>query len=159
MYKIRTEAKFASAHCLPDHPGKCKNLHGHTYRVIVEVEVNRIDADTGMALDFYNFKKIVRHYAEKFDHKYINEDVDHPLCVGGCFFPPTAEHIACYLHGHIAIEINAALKPGTDYCVEVIVEESPGNQVTYSDGQTRTSGRLRPRNPVAEYQAPKKEEE
>ena len=34
--------KFEAAHRLPNHPGKCKNLHGHSYKleVVVNGEVN-----------------------------------------------------------------------------------------------------------------------
>ncbi len=35
MYQITVEKSFSAAHTLPDHPGKCRNLHGHNWDVRV----------------------------------------------------------------------------------------------------------------------------
>ena len=37
MFKIAKEFNFDMAHMLDGHDGKCKNLHGHTYKLQVEV--------------------------------------------------------------------------------------------------------------------------
>ena len=37
MFKIAKEFSFDMAHMLDGHDGKCKNLHGHTYKLQVEV--------------------------------------------------------------------------------------------------------------------------
>ena len=37
MFKIAKEFQFDACHMLDGHKGKCHNLHGHTYRLIVEV--------------------------------------------------------------------------------------------------------------------------
>jgi len=42
VFRIRVEDDFAS-HIIPGHPGKCKNLHGHTYRVEVFVKGDKLD--------------------------------------------------------------------------------------------------------------------
>ena len=50
---------FEAAHQLPWHPGKCRNLHGHGYRLEVTVEgpVN----DDGMVLDFAVYTPLREH--------------------------------------------------------------------------------------------------
>lgn len=67
------ETTFDAAHCLPQHPGKCKNLHGHTYRLQVGVSGD-VNPATGMVLDFgvvdtIMEEEVVRHL----DHKNLNE--------------------------------------------------------------------------------------
>ena len=41
MYYLKTEAAFDSAHFLKDYQGKCKNLHGHRWRVIISIGENK----------------------------------------------------------------------------------------------------------------------
>lgn len=71
--------KFDAAHFLPEHSGKCADLHGHTYRL--EVTVARKDgglvaegSSAGMVIDFSDLKAIVqREIIEKVDHKMLND--------------------------------------------------------------------------------------
>jgi 6-pyruvoyltetrahydropterin/6-carboxytetrahydropterin synthase len=56
-------------HRLPEHFGKCKNIHGHTYRMIVELEGNVLDS--GMVMDYYDLKKIVLPIIEELDHAFM----------------------------------------------------------------------------------------
>jgi 6-pyruvoyltetrahydropterin/6-carboxytetrahydropterin synthase len=35
MLTVSKECRFDAAHVLTNHAGQCKNLHGHTYRVVV----------------------------------------------------------------------------------------------------------------------------
>ena len=37
MYYLKTESSFDSAHFLKGYNGKCRNLHGHRWRVVVEI--------------------------------------------------------------------------------------------------------------------------
>ncbi|HEX59299.1 MAG TPA: hypothetical protein ENF26_04020, partial [Methanomicrobia archaeon] len=34
-FRLGVTARFSAAHRLPQHEGKCKELHGHTYKVEV----------------------------------------------------------------------------------------------------------------------------
>ena len=36
--RIRRRFAFEAAHRLPKHPGKCRDLHGHSYELVVTVE-------------------------------------------------------------------------------------------------------------------------
>ena len=68
---------FDAAHQLPWHPGRCRNLHGHTYRL--EVTVEGPIGDDGIVLDFADLDAIVRReVVERFDHTYLNDLLDNP---------------------------------------------------------------------------------
>ncbi|HSD63501.1 MAG TPA: 6-carboxytetrahydropterin synthase [Ignavibacteriaceae bacterium] len=67
--KIAKEFHWEMGHRLPEHFGKCKNIHGHSYRMIVELEGN-LD-DNGMIMDYFDLKKIVIPVIEELDHAFM----------------------------------------------------------------------------------------
>lgn len=77
MYGLRTEVEFDASHFLTDYHGKCENLHGHRWRVVVYLEVEQLQ-ETGtmkdMVLDFGVFKQAVRELAGSLDHTLILEE-------------------------------------------------------------------------------------
>ncbi len=64
--KIAKEFKWEMGHRLPFHKGKCKNLHGHSYKLMVEFE-GTLD-ENGMVLDYYDVKEIVGPIVDNLDH-------------------------------------------------------------------------------------------
>lgn len=77
MYGLKTEAAFDSAHFLADYYGKCENLHGHRWRMVVyleQEELQKEDTMRDMVLDFGVFKKAVRALAEELDHTFLVEE-------------------------------------------------------------------------------------
>ncbi len=69
---VSKEFTFDAAHHLHCYDGKCKNLHGHTYKVVFGISgfVN----DIGLAIDFGDIKDIWKEEIEIFlDHRYLNE--------------------------------------------------------------------------------------
>lgn len=70
MYTLHVRQSFAAAHHIPGHSGKCKTLHGHTYRVEAEFSGTELN-DIGMVADFSGLKKAVRSILP--DHTYLNE--------------------------------------------------------------------------------------
>lgn len=77
MYGLKTEASFDSAHFLTDYYGKCENLHGHRWRVVVYLQTDTLqDAGTmkDMVVDFGVFKRAVRDVAEELDHTFLVEE-------------------------------------------------------------------------------------
>lgn len=74
--------EFEAAHHLPNYDGACKNLHGHTYKL--EVEVTRkdeyeFDEPEAMVMDFKKLKEIVNaNIIDKFDHSNLNDFFDNP---------------------------------------------------------------------------------
>ena len=51
MYTIKTEASFDSAHFLKGYQGKCSNLHGHRWRVVVEVQSEELKEDEQFVIE------------------------------------------------------------------------------------------------------------
>jgi len=80
---ISRKFTFDYGHHLPYYVGNCKNPHGHTATLIVEVAgpVNRDEmSNNGMILDFRIFKTLVWKVLGKLDHKNLNdvEGLDNP---------------------------------------------------------------------------------
>lgn len=72
--KVSKEFKWEMGHRLPDHFGNCKNIHGHSYKMIVgfEGELNEND----MIIDFYDVDKIIKPLVDKLDHAFIVNEKD-----------------------------------------------------------------------------------
>jgi 6-pyruvoyltetrahydropterin/6-carboxytetrahydropterin synthase len=86
---------FDAAHQLPFHKGKCKNLHGHTYRL--EVQVRRPVDEFGMVMDFSDIKAIVKsRIIDACDHKFLNDLFS---------FYTTAENLAHHFFAVLQAEI------------------------------------------------------
>ncbi|WP_018132348.1 6-carboxytetrahydropterin synthase QueD [Effusibacillus pohliae] len=82
---------FDSAHRLDDYIGKCANLHGHTYKLEVEVK-GRTD-HRGIVIDFTDLKKIVNEQIiSKYDHQFLNDLLP---------FHTTAENMVVFFFGII----------------------------------------------------------
>ena len=76
MYVIRTEQSFDSAHFLAGYAGKCSNLHGHRWRVVVEVCSRKLQEEgqlRGMVTDFGDIKEDLKELADSYDHAFIYE--------------------------------------------------------------------------------------
>ena len=67
--KIAKEFKWEMGHRLPEHFGQCKNIHGHSYNMLVEFE-GELDKN-GMVIDYYDVEKIVDPIIEKLDHAFL----------------------------------------------------------------------------------------
>ena len=67
--KIAKEFHWEMGHRLPEHFGKCKNIHGHSYKMIVELEGDV--ESSGMVMDYYDVKKIVNPIVEQLDHAFL----------------------------------------------------------------------------------------
>lgn len=67
--KVAKEFKWEMGHRLPEHFGNCKNIHGHSYKMIVEFEgeLNKNE----MIIDFYDIDRIIKPLVEKLDHAFL----------------------------------------------------------------------------------------
>lgn len=74
MYRIKIYDRFASAHFLKGYKGECESLHGHNWKVEVEVQGENLD-DIGMLMDFKLLKGILRDILKELDHRLLN-DID-----------------------------------------------------------------------------------
>lgn len=69
---VSKEFTFDAAHHLHCYEGKCKNLHGHTYKVVFGI--SGIPGETGLTVDFGDVKEIWKNQIEGYlDHQYLNE--------------------------------------------------------------------------------------
>lgn len=69
---VSKEFTFDAAHHLHCYEGKCKNLHGHTYKVVFGIS-GFVD-EIGLVIDFGDIKKIWKEEIEiHLDHRYLNE--------------------------------------------------------------------------------------
>ncbi|MBQ7280813.1 MAG: 6-carboxytetrahydropterin synthase QueD [Bacteroidales bacterium] len=107
MYYVQKTLTISAAHNLMlSYESKCENLHGHNWVITVFCRSKELNQD-GMVTDFTHIKRIVK---EKFDHKYINEQLD-------C--NPSAENMARWICDNV------------ENCYKVSVQESEGNLAIY----------------------------
>ncbi len=75
--RVTRSFSFEAAHQLPWHPGKCRRLHGHNYRLEVTVE-GPVD-ENGVVVDFDELAAVVgRELIDRYDHRHLNELLDNP---------------------------------------------------------------------------------
>ena len=72
--KVAKEFKWEMGHRLPEHFDLCKNIHGHSYKMIVEFE-GELNKD-GMVIDFYDVEKIINPLVEEMDHSFMVKEDD-----------------------------------------------------------------------------------
>ncbi|MCS7460117.1 6-carboxytetrahydropterin synthase QueD [Paenibacillus doosanensis] len=90
---VSKEFTFDSAHHLHCYEGKCKSLHGHTYKLQV---IMRGKTDhRGITIDFGDMKRIAKErIIDRLDHRYLNEAL-----------PPmntTAENMVVWMYEQLA---------------------------------------------------------
>lgn len=139
MYYLKSEESFDSAHFLANYEGKCKNIHGHRWRVQVEIMEDSLHTRNhldGMVVDFKTVKRDLKKVVEGLDHALIIEKGSlKPLtltalrnegfCIVELDFRPTAERFAKYFFDQMA---------GRGYCVKsVTVFETPNNCASYEE--------------------------
>ena len=77
MTKIRITKKFEfeAGHALYGYDGKCKNIHGHSYKLWVTVIGSPIEDSShvknGMVIDFGDIKEIVNEHIIKEEYHTI----------------------------------------------------------------------------------------
>ncbi len=98
-YTLKIVEDFASAHTLRDYPGDCNRMHGHNWKIEVEVVAEQLDA-IGMGVDFKVIKQATRALAKKLDHRYLN-DIEPFNKVN-----PTAENIAAFFYQGLSKTLN-----------------------------------------------------
>ncbi len=127
--KITKEFTWCMAHMLANHKGKCRNIHGHTYKMQVEIarkEGDIIDnpgeTDHGMVLEFNDVKDIInRIIIDRLDHAFLywkdsTDPMEHEIAeilkkydrkMVVIDYRPTAEEMAISFKNEIDKEIDA----------------------------------------------------
>ncbi len=139
MYYITTETSFDAAHFLKGYEGKCKNIHGHRWRVVIKIQSKELLKDkqhNGMIVDFKELKNDLKELADKFDHTFIfekgslkNELIEllknENFELSEVEFRPTAENFSKYFYDFLTYK---------GYQVaEAIVYETPNNMASYCE--------------------------
>lgn len=139
LIRITKQFSFETGHALYGYDGKCKNVHGHSYKLSVTV-IGEPITDTknvklGMVIDFSDLKKIVkREIVDVFDHATVFnkntphvelakelEDRGHKIILVG--YQPTsenmildfAEKIKSYLPEHVKLHSLRLQETETSY--------------------------------------------
>ena len=76
MIRLTKEFTFESAHALWGYDGKCREIHGHSYRLFVTVKGEPVTDPTspklGMVMDFGELKAIVaQQITAHLDHSFV----------------------------------------------------------------------------------------
>ena len=100
-YSLKIVTDFAAAHLLRDYAGVCNQLHGHNWKVEVEVTSTTLD-QVGMGVDFKVLKEATRAELALLDHRHLNEVAPFDT------INPTAENIAAYLFQRLGERLNGA---------------------------------------------------
>lgn len=121
MYQIAVERHFDAAHFLRNYGGKCENLHGHRFKVVVRLNATKLN-DIGMAYDFTILKRQLDEMLSRFDHTCLN-DVPPFNKIN-----PSSENIATT----IFVELQPKLVNASVTLATVEVWESPQSQAIYT---------------------------
>ena len=139
MYYLEAEASFDAAHFLKGYAGKCRNLHGHRWRVVVTIEgqpLQKSGSQAGMLRDFGDLKADLKALVDPLDHALLVEEGSlRPETVAALeaedfrmvFLPfrTTAEHFAWYFYDRLQ-------EAGYDVW-ETAVYETPTNCARYRE--------------------------
>jgi len=92
---VRREFRFEASHVLPRHPGRCKRLHGHSYKLVIEV-AGDIEPKQGMVIDFEALDSIVNERVlSRLDHHHMNDIIENP----------TAENLSVWIWGELTRDL------------------------------------------------------
>ncbi len=135
MEKIVVKSHFHTGHRQLGYPGKCKFVHGHTWRGKITVCCEEFPRDElDMALDFGDLKQIMRFLDHKMlavssDTTFINSDLFEPegvVILEGK--GPSVENVAHYIWDKVIEHISEKF-PGANktYTIEVEIQETDNN--------------------------------
>ena len=129
MHLITSESSFDAAHFLTNYEGKCKNIHGHRWRVVVTIKG---ELTNGMLVDFGDFKKDIKDLCDYFDHSFIVEKgsldkklfdlLNKQFVLRVVEFRTTAENFSKYIFEEMTKKYSVK---------EVCVYETPNNCARY----------------------------
>jgi 6-pyruvoyltetrahydropterin/6-carboxytetrahydropterin synthase len=99
MYEIIVEQFFEAAHFLKGYQGKCENVHGHRYGVVVRIKSEKIN-EIGLAYDFTDVKQHLKTILGGYDHALLNDLPPFDK------INPSAENIASTIYNRLKDKIN-----------------------------------------------------
>lgn len=117
MYILKTEQSFDSAHFLGGYEGKCRNIHGHRWRVVIEVKADQLETDSqdhAFIMEKGTLKESTVAALREEQFHLIEMD-----------FRPTAENFAKYFYEKMQVH-GYQVKCATVY-------ETPNNSAAYCE--------------------------
>jgi 6-pyruvoyltetrahydropterin/6-carboxytetrahydropterin synthase len=123
-YTMKIITDFAAAHSLRGYPGDCSRLHGHNWKVEVQVTARELN-EIGMGLDFKDIKQATKEIIGRLDHYNLNDIKPFDE------INPTAENISAYLYR----ELSGAINDGRVKIDCVTLWETERACVTYSEDE------------------------
>lgn len=140
MHGVTVRHNFESGHRLPHLPGKCENLHGHSWWAEVTVEAPGDLGPGGFVVEFGPFKQQLR--------RWIDEHLDHGLMLGtddellpllsryGKVHPvpgwPTVENVAGLIAGVAEERLQGLVRATGARVTRVHVAETHVNAATWT---------------------------
>lgn len=123
MYYLTIEDHISSAHQLREYKGKCENLHGHNWRIVLTVKGTTLNS-IGLLIDYHDLKTVLKKALADLDHVNINEHA-HFTAVN-----PSSENLARYIFETVQVLLSGQNSADviTD---EVTVYESDTNRCSY----------------------------
>jgi 6-pyruvoyltetrahydropterin/6-carboxytetrahydropterin synthase len=119
MYEVSVKQHFDAAHYLRGYGGKCEELHGHRFEVVVSVQARELD-DIGIALDFTELKRSLGEVLARLDHVCLNDRAPFDTV------NPSSENIAAAIYQELKEKLAGHA------ISRVQVWESPESWVTYA---------------------------
>jgi 6-pyruvoyltetrahydropterin/6-carboxytetrahydropterin synthase len=121
MYTLSVEKVISSAHQLRDYDGPCARIHGHNWKVKVDVQSEKID-ESGIVIDFTELDKHLLEVIGPFDHQLIN--VVPPFDK----INPTAENLVKFIYQELKIKLSQKVS-----LVKVSIWETDEYMVSYEE--------------------------
>jgi 6-pyruvoyltetrahydropterin/6-carboxytetrahydropterin synthase len=155
IYTVSKEVEFDAGHRVPGHKSKCRNPHGHRYRLQVTIAGDLVTtpgaSDEGMLADFGDLKTLMTEKVhDVLDHGFIVYEGDDVM--GQMFnlhrgkqmgsnkfkvivvpFVPTAENLARWCYEQLEASVNLM---GFDLA-QIKLWETPTSLATYARVGTR----------------------
>jgi 6-pyruvoyltetrahydropterin/6-carboxytetrahydropterin synthase len=100
MFEISAEYSFAAGHALRGYKGKCENVHGHNYKVVVTIAGEQLNS-AGLLMDFVELRAAIKAVAERLDHRFLNDLPPFDRV------NPSAENLAKYFWEEIEPQVRA----------------------------------------------------
>jgi len=119
MWKLEKDFRFEASHVLPSHDGKCKRLHGHSWRGQLICESATIETKgpkAGMVIDYGDMDAAIDPLLENYlDHYHLNDTTG--------ILNPSTEEIARWIYDKV--------KPKLPQLTAVVMEETCNSRCEY----------------------------
>ncbi|PLX03038.1 MAG: 6-carboxytetrahydropterin synthase QueD [Marinilabiliales bacterium] len=128
IIRVTKEFHFESSHALWNYNGKCKNLHGHSYKLFVTVKGKTIEDNKnpkdGMVIDFGELKQIV--------NKKIVDIYDHAVIINKSAAGDHIDEIPQMFQRIIKTDYQPTCENMVAHFANIIIAELPENVKLYS---------------------------